>query len=87
VCRRQELLPIRRQNSSKQTKVHSIQIKRTGFYNFNGPPTTRADINMIAATIANFVYNAESFTEFLEIPAIQYGMESVCIGEAEQDIA
>lgn len=61
--------------------------KRTGFYNFNGPPTTRADINMIAATIANFVYDAESFTEFLEIPAIQYGTESVRIGEAEQDIA
>jgi hypothetical protein len=42
---------------------------------------------MIAATIANFVYDAESFTEFLEIPAIQYGTESVRIGEAEQDIA
>ncbi len=61
--------------------------KRTGFFNFNGPPTTQADINMIAAMIANFVYDAESFMEFLEIPSIQYGIESVCIGEAEEDIA
>jgi hypothetical protein len=61
--------------------------KRTGFFNFNGPPTTRADINMIAATIANFVYDKESFMEFIEIPSIQYGTESVRIGEAEEDIA
>jgi hypothetical protein len=61
--------------------------KRTGFFNFFGPPTTRADINMIASTIANFVYDKESFMEFLEIPSIQYGTESVRIGELEEDIA
>jgi hypothetical protein len=42
---------------------------------------------MIAATIANFVYDKESFMEFIEIPSIQYGTESVRIGEAEEDIA
>jgi hypothetical protein len=42
---------------------------------------------MIAAMIANFVYDTESFMEFLEIPSIQYGMESVRIGELEEDIA
>jgi hypothetical protein len=42
---------------------------------------------MIAATITNFVYDNESFMEFIEIPSIQYGTESVCIGEAEEDIA
>jgi hypothetical protein len=64
-----------------------ISNKRTGFFNFIGPPTTRADINMIASTIANFVYDTESFMEFLEIPSIQYGTESVRIGELEEDIA
>jgi hypothetical protein len=61
--------------------------KRVGFFNFFGPPTTRADLNMIASTIANFVYDKESFMAFLEIPSIQYGTESVCIGELEEDIA
>jgi hypothetical protein len=64
-----------------------IANKRTGFFNFIGPPTTRVDINMIAAMIANFVYDTESFMEFLEIPSIQYGTESVRIGELEEDIA
>jgi hypothetical protein len=57
--------------------------KRTGFFNFFGPPTTQADINMIVSTIANFVYDKESFMEFLEIPSFQYGMESEDIAEMD----
>jgi hypothetical protein len=46
--------------------------KRTGFFNFKDPPTTQADINMIAAMIANLIYDTESFMEFLEIPSIHW---------------